>query len=177
MSTWLSLTRHQIRTTTDHLALSVMAIWPIFLKRTLVTSKTVNVSLEHALNAVQDPPTLIRLNPLVIGYDTKPDDPSHYIIADRLKVMGMDRETKYAAKFSSQPDGMISVVRAGGGVNLKNHWRVRVSEGGEVEIIEEVTVEVSRMMNRQKTVLILNATLLGIVPSNALCDGSAAQVC
>lgn len=121
-----------------------MGLWPLFLKRTIQTRGTIKASHEDTLAVLQDPSTMITLNPLVIHHETKSDDPSTYYITDNIKVFSWDTTTKYTARVEPIEDGITFHVSAGVGMSSVNVWksRPRDEEPGTVEVLEEANIEV-----------------------------------
>ena len=121
-----------------------MGLWPFFLKRTIQTKGIIKVDHEKALAALQDAPTMITLNPLVVHHETKPDDPSTYHITDNIQVLSWTMKTVYTDRAEPLDDGIAFHVKAGGGMSSVNFWRSRPreEEPGTVEVLEEANIEV-----------------------------------
>lgn len=120
---------------------------PLFtVKRNVSTSGIIRVSQETALLFLHNMGGMITLNPLVQSYETLPDDPSTFVITDRLKVLFWTTTTKYTARGTTTDDGIIFVVKAGGGMTSTNRWKCskRDTEDGSesVEVIEDAIIEV-----------------------------------
>ncbi|KDQ63688.1 hypothetical protein JAAARDRAFT_53877 [Jaapia argillacea MUCL 33604] len=115
--------------------------WSLFLTRTVSTTKLVKVPTDEVILALHQPPTIVRLNPLVIDCSPDPNDPTLFVVTDNLKVLGVFPTTiKYTVKFSFVEDGFDSVVNAGGGTLLTNKWRATAVQDG-TEIHEAVIVQ------------------------------------
>ncbi|KAH8120230.1 hypothetical protein DFH11DRAFT_1722069 [Phellopilus nigrolimitatus] len=123
---------------------SFMRPWPLYLKRTVITTGIINVPQDVALLVLKDVPTMITLNPLVTGYEVKPDDASTYIITDTLKIMSFYKaKMKYTARTELGDEGVTFHVKAGGGMMSTNYWKSheRDEASGTVEVVEESYVE------------------------------------
>lgn len=115
----------------------------VTLTRTVSSSKVINASRDAILEVLHDPPTLIKLSPLVTGVTVSPTDPDFYTITDKFVFLGfMSTSMNYTAKFTRTEDGITSLVNAGAGTELLNNWRVHSVEGGGYVVTEEVTVKV-----------------------------------
>ena len=122
-----------------------MGLWPLFLKRTVVTSEIINGRYEDVSETLKDHPTLITLNPLVIAYEVLEDQPATtYLITDKLKMLFFTTQTQYMARAQHNGDRLTFHVKAGVGVTSTNYWICRRRESPEtgVEVIEESHVEV-----------------------------------
>ncbi|KAH7104650.1 hypothetical protein BKA62DRAFT_767708 [Auriculariales sp. MPI-PUGE-AT-0066] len=112
-------------------------------RRVIRSSQVVNASVPDALRALHDPPTMIKLNPLVIAHQQDDLDPSLWSITDHLNFMCIHTTTVFTAKFTLAEDGCITETRAAAGVYLQNRWRVSIGPSGKCEISEEVTLDTS----------------------------------
>ena len=150
-----------------------MGFWPFTLKRTIATRRAIQgipepvvylllpwftnsptAPYEDVQKVLKDAPTLIRLNPLVTSYETKPDDPTTYIIVDNLKTFFGTFKSTYTARVEfglpddaeGQDSGSRTTfhVKAGGGMTSINHWTARrvPDRPDESEVVEESHVEV-----------------------------------
>ncbi|KAI5123574.1 hypothetical protein M0805_003392 [Coniferiporia weirii] len=120
-----------------------MGLWPLYLKRTVISTAALAVPYDVALAAIQDVPTMITLNPLVSTYEVKPDDPSTYIITDTLKLLHFfTRRTKYTINTELEDNGITFLVKAEGGMTSTNYWKVcRREDATTVEVVEESHIE------------------------------------
>lgn len=108
---------------------------------TVSSSKIIHAGLSSTLAVLHDPPSLARLNPLVIAVDQSPKDPSTYLITDRMRIFGFSVGIQwvYSAKFTFLENGADVVVEAAHGVRLINQWRAQAIGAG-VEVTENGSV-------------------------------------
>ena len=117
-------------------------MWPITLTRSITGSKIIRCPLTAALQVLQDPPSLIELNPIVLSKTADHSNPALYSITERLVVFGyFQTQTTFTGTFSYRDDGVDVDVNAGAGTKLKTKWRARAVECG-TEVFEEVSVQV-----------------------------------
>lgn len=120
-----------------------MGLWPFILKRTVVTTDVVHAPFERVQEVLRDGPTLITLNPLVVGYELQPGTEDTYIITDKLRILGIPFTSKYTAQVIKDDDSTTFIVRAGAGTRSKNTWKwMAKADGDGVEVTEEAKVEV-----------------------------------
>ncbi|KZW01953.1 hypothetical protein EXIGLDRAFT_736698 [Exidia glandulosa HHB12029] len=113
--------------------------------RTIKSSRVVKASLPDALRAVQDPRTLIQLNPLVISCKPDERDNTLWHIVDRLKILCISTTTKYTARFKLVQDGIDCDTHASG-VHIINKWRVTALGDGRCEVSEEAILTTSKLL-------------------------------
>ncbi|KAF8584979.1 hypothetical protein K439DRAFT_1344575 [Ramaria rubella] len=126
---------------THVLCISDLFIWTV-MPTTITSNKVINAPLSKALAVLHDPPTLARLNPLVVAMVQDTRDPNLYTITDRMTMFGITvgRQWAYTAKFFFTEDGVDTDIEAAAGVKLKNQWRAK-AQGDKVEVTETVTIE------------------------------------
>ncbi|EJD55529.1 hypothetical protein AURDEDRAFT_179273 [Auricularia subglabra TFB-10046 SS5] len=111
--------------------------------RLLKTSRVLKAPLPEALQALHDPQTLIRLNPLVIDCSQDDTDKAVWHITDRLSIAFITTTTKYTVRFTPVEDG-VDCESSASGVHILNRWRARaLDDEGQVEVSEEAKVETS----------------------------------
>lgn len=122
-------------------------MWPFVLEHHVTSSRQLVLSVPfiEALAVVQDPETVINLNPLLLKKEKHNDDPLCYTITDKLRLLGLwDTTTTFTCKFVVHDDGLESNVEAGVGTKLKGQWSLRKTEAG-MELIENTKVTVSKL--------------------------------
>lgn len=108
-----------------------------------MTTDVVHAPFERVQEILRDPPTLITLNPLVVGYELQPGNDDTYIITDKLRILGIPFTSKYTARVVKSDELTTFIVRAGGGTRSTNTWKWRAQADGDgVEVTEEAKVEV-----------------------------------
>ncbi|KLO13932.1 S-adenosyl-L-methionine-dependent methyltransferase [Schizopora paradoxa] len=119
-----------------------MGLWPFVLKRSVVTTDVVHAPFERVQEVLRDPPALITLNPLVVGYELQPGTDDTYIITDKLRVLGIPFTSKYTAQVTKGDEITTFIVKAGAGTSSTNIWKWVVQANGDgVEVTEEAKVE------------------------------------
>lgn len=134
----------------------------LWTERKVKVSRIVNATYDKALHAIQNPPIIIRLNPLVIALKQDDVDAGLWHITDRLKVFGYTStmEYTYTAKIKLRENGIDSDVSRSmsqpplsadcllqthaPATHLSNYWRVRSIDSKRSEITEEVIVRTYR---------------------------------
>ncbi|MCJ1476381.1 hypothetical protein MMC13_005047 [Lambiella insularis] len=89
---------------------------------TITTPIPPTTSPAAILAILQDPVSMITLNPLVQSYTLQAGvTPTTYSITDKLLLIF---STSYSASFTNTPAGMDTVSSAAGGLTLAGHWSV-----------------------------------------------------
>jgi len=109
----------------------------LFPVRNICSTKRVKVSVESARRAIQDPSTIITINPLVESFSQHPTELSRWTIVDRFRWLGMSKQLTYTVKFTLMEDGVDAEVKSAFGTRMKTQWRARGSSGG-TEVMENV---------------------------------------
>jgi len=140
-----------------------MGIWPLVLKRTVTTTDVIHAPFDRVQGVLRNAPTLITLNPLVVGYELQNGTDDTYTITDRLRMFGMSFTSKYTARVVKSDDMTTFIVRAGAGTRSTNTWKWSVKNGEDgVEVTEEAKIEASfaTMFFVERTVKRTHKTLL-----------------
>lgn len=126
-------------------------------KRTVYTNITPlapQVTRQMAVNELHDHGVMIRLNPLVIGFEKTtphnkaPADEYHciwYEITDKVSYLpGVKGEVKYKACFFDRPNGLQTHCYAPTGLDIKAKWVVGGNMPGEPREARELGVDTPR---------------------------------
>ena len=96
-------------------------------------------SAKIILSILQNPVTMITLNPLVKTYNLIPNSsPVTYSVTDKLLTIF---STTYTASFTNTTNGMETISQADGGLTLDGHWSVQ-----DGTLVEEVDVTGSELV-------------------------------
>jgi hypothetical protein len=117
------------------------------LTRHHAAAQTLHTSAQTAIQRLQNPACLIRLNPLVVDFTASPADPHNYTITNRLTVLGgiLSFLAQFTAKFVFVEDGVNVLCSAAFGTRLHNRYRVQAVDG-TVQLSEGVTVKVNGLL-------------------------------
>jgi len=108
--------------------------------RTVKSSRVVDIPVEDALKAIQDPQVLARLSPLVTDVRQDESDPEIYYIMESMKMLGIIPKTvKIKSRLTKVEDGIDSDTDSPP-VHLYSKWRARATEDGRCEVSEEADI-------------------------------------
>lgn len=150
-------------------------------KRTVYTNITPlpsQVTRQIALDELHDHAVMIKLNPLVIGFERTtphkeaPADEYHciwYEITDRVSYLpGIKGQVKYKACFFDRPIGLQTHCYAPTGLDIKAKWSVGGNMPGEPREPRELGVDTPRdgLYLREEVDMRCNIMMTGFVKKN-----------
>jgi len=115
-------------------------------------SKTIKAPLARVVSFVQDPQTMIHLNPVVKKVVPDVASPkTKFAIDDNLDILGIPFSTHYTADFTlGDKTGAAPVMvvnsDAGLGTKLENTWTVKAVDADTTVVTEQVTVSASALV-------------------------------
>lgn len=83
---------------------------------------------------------MIRLDPLVLGFDADPRNPNVYTVNVKTELLGIPSSSRYTLKFIMVVDGFDVAWRSGFGTIFAASWRAKWVEG-KTEITEKTTAK------------------------------------
>jgi hypothetical protein len=102
----------------------------LFAQRSLVSEIFVRAAPAAVLALLDDLPSFIRQNPLVVAVARVPGDPFAYLVTDRLRLLGLPLDLRYEVRSVRVPEGFDFEVRASPATRLHNELRVLPERGG-----------------------------------------------
>ena len=117
----------------------------LFAERSFVTEVAVRAAPAAVLAVLDDMPSFIQLNPLVVAVEQEPGDAAAYLVTDRLRMLGLSFDLHYKVRSVRVPEGLDSEVWASPATHLVNELRV-FPEGAVARVRETVRMEAPRLV-------------------------------
>jgi hypothetical protein len=110
---------------------------------TFTTEARVHAPPEAVLAVLDDPPSFMRLNPLVVAVDPVPGEAGAYVVTDVLRMLGVSFRFRYKVCWQRVADGSDSEVLTAPATHLRNTLRVRADGPGSI-VTETVRLRAPR---------------------------------
>jgi hypothetical protein len=98
--------------------------------RSFVTEVVVRATPAAVLAVLDDLPSFMRLNPLVVAVEHEARETGVYVVTDRLRFLGVPFDLRYRVRAVRVPEGLDSEVWASPATRIHNELRVLPESGG-----------------------------------------------